>query len=35
MYFGRKHVETTLTCSHELDTFPKYHIPLKTHYSKY
>ena len=27
MYFGHKHVETELNCSHELATFLKYHIP--------
>ena len=30
MYFGHQHVETGPNCSHELATFPKYHIPLKS-----
>ena len=29
MFFGRKHVETGLNCSHEPATFLKYHMPLK------
>ena len=29
MYFGHKHVETGLNCSHELATFLKYHMPLR------
>ena len=29
MYFRCKHVETGRSCSHELATFLKYHIPLK------
>ena len=28
MYFGRKHVETELSCSHELATFIKHYMPL-------
>ena len=28
MNFGHKHVETGPNCSHELDTFLKYHMPL-------
>ena len=28
MYFGHRHVETGPNCSHELATFPKYHMPL-------
>ena len=28
MYFGDKHVEIGLGCSHEPATFLKYHIPL-------
>ena len=30
MYFGHKHIETGQDCSHELATFLKYHMPLKT-----
>ena len=29
MYFGHKHVEFRPSCSHELTTFLKYHIPLR------
>ena len=29
MYFGHKHAETGLNCSHQLATFLKYHMPLK------
>ena len=29
MYFGHKHLETGLSCLHELATFLKYHMPLK------
>ena len=28
VYFGHKHVETGPNCSHELDTFLEYHMPL-------
>ena len=34
MYFGHKHVETGPNCSHELVTFPKYHMPLMYLYQK-
>ena len=30
IYFGRKHVETGLSCSHKLPTFLEYHMPLRT-----
>ena len=29
MYLGHKNVEPGLNCSHELATFPKYHMPLR------
>ena len=29
MYFGHKHVETGSSCSLELATFLKYHMPLR------
>ena len=28
IYCGHKHVETALSCSHEIATFVKYHMPL-------
>ena len=30
MYFGHKHVETGPNCSHELPTFLKYQMSLKS-----
>ena len=28
MYFGSKNIETKSSCSHELTSFLKYHMPL-------
>ena len=28
LYFGHKYVKTGPNCSHEIDTFLKYHMPL-------
>ena len=30
MYLGHKHVKTRPSCSHELATFLKYHMPLRS-----
>ena len=30
MYFGRKHVENEPSCLHELNTFLKYYMPLRS-----
>ena len=35
MYFGHKHVETGPNCSHELATFLKYHMHIKSTYDRF